>query len=414
MTTHGHYANQIVLFLLTWLAAVRGFHWGVSLTARRTVPAARQVRRKSSLLAEPTSRPQSTHFHLLSLKYTPPERTSLNVEDSLPFSKVAADLWRWKDAVLGDGRDFFVPRPKTLQKLGAILEQNCPMIQECVILSNCARFELLLAVDGDVEDHDLVSSINQQLLLQEEHYRKHVNAPTKMMVGSMDWPGVIGDEDTVHSIVLVDKARELRRYWVSINQLDEIMEHLAKIAIGVAARPRRPEREVIFRPFSSRDAHILLQMKRTVDAFPTASRLGLLLQLALSAGKAARDPQKVSELQELKPYGSGDSQKYSTQPPPELLERVNLAVHQKVIEPTIIECHSKIQANDQAELIAEFRSQCLALAQDQDETQWLKKAMHMPTMELRKSNATNVKDLIQNLQESLEERRKNKKTLSIS
>ena len=52
-------------------------------------------------------------------------------------------IWDFKDDVLGDGRDYFVPRPKTLQALNQILRQQL-QAKECVVLSNCARFDIFL------------------------------------------------------------------------------------------------------------------------------------------------------------------------------------------------------------------------------------------------------------------------------
>jgi len=276
-----------------------------------------------------------TRFQLLSLQYTPVESgTSVGLVPR--FSKAAADAWRWKDAVLGDGRDFFVPRPKTLQKLGLYLQEEIPEIQECIILSNCARFEILVALDGSLDSNDLSLAISRRVIAQVEYYQKKVNPATKMMVSSMDWPGVVAGSSDLTTLGKDSEqtAEELQSLWTHMTELTEIMNHLAQVAVGLALRPRRPDRPVQFRPFSSRDAHILLQLKRTVEAFsssPSPSpQLAQLLKFALQAGKAARDTQKVPELSALLLYGSGDSQKYSTQPPPELLQNVTDVSSQSV------------------------------------------------------------------------------------
>jgi len=51
-----------------------------------------------------------TTFHLLSL---PPLSES--------SSKIIRDVWKWKDIALGDGRDYFVPRPRALKALSDLL-----------------------------------------------------------------------------------------------------------------------------------------------------------------------------------------------------------------------------------------------------------------------------------------------------
>jgi hypothetical protein len=117
-----------------------------------------------------------------------------------------------------------------------------------------------------------------------------------------------------------------------------MVHHLCLVAVGLAPRPRRPNREIVFRPFSSRDAHILLQLKRTADIItssphwtkpsqnmlPKTSYLLTLLQFALRAGKAARNPNKVPALMELRDrYGeTGNSPKYDIEPPIETMQKV--------------------------------------------------------------------------------------------
>ena len=334
----------------------------------------------------PFSRRRHHHpsFHLLSLNYTTPpsieaaavgvSRTGGDMRSGNPptpkcaYSKVVTDIWRWKDTVLGDGRDFFVPRPKTLQALASFLiEEEEESIQECIILSNCARFEVLLVQEQGQppspahggNDDLLLLNISRKLVAQCRYYQSQVHPATKWMVTSMDWPGVIGTTTTHRKDMdeqqekqhetLVQMAKELQSHWTHLTKLEEIMDHLARVACGMAWRPRRPDRPVPFRPFPSRDAHILLQLKRTVQAFshspashnvaPAAAFVSSstssprssssssvlliqLLQWALQAGKAARNVHQVPELKALRPYGSGDSQKYSAQPPSQLLHNV--------------------------------------------------------------------------------------------
>jgi hypothetical protein len=104
-----------------------------------------------------------------------------------------------------------------------------------------------------------------------------------------------------------------------------ITDHLCRVAAGIAPRPRRPDREIVFQPFSSRDSHIMLQLKRTLeiaqDATATSLSIPILLRYALQAGKASRTEAKVPELQELRNYGTGNS-KYCIQPPTEVSQRV--------------------------------------------------------------------------------------------
>jgi hypothetical protein len=275
-----------------------------------------------------------SQIHLLSLQWTPED-------DAQKFSRVVRDTWRWKDAVLGDGRDFFVPKPRTLKALqsflrGGVNGQNSngvggDVIKECVVLSNCARFEILLVTSSGVDPAPLISSM---LLQQMESYRKRpiqINIP-------LDWAGAI-DANTAaatanHDVtVTTSDPAELVQYWTHRQGVRNITDHLCRVAAGMAPRPRRPDRETVFQPFSSRDSHIMLQLKRTLDiaqdaTATTATTTGslslsipILLKYALQAGKASRTESKVPELQELKNYGTGNS-KYCVQPPIEVSQRV--------------------------------------------------------------------------------------------
>jgi hypothetical protein len=264
-------------------------------------------------------------IHLLSLQWTPED-------DAQKFSRVVRDTWRWKDAVLGDGRDFFVPKPRTLKALQSFLRGGVHNgggggggIEECVVVSNCARFEILLVTSAGVDPAPLISNM---LLHQMESYRKRpiqINIP-------LDWAGAIDPNAAVmtatsdggHDVVTSEQA-ELVQYWTHVEGVRNITDHLCRVAAGMAPRPRRPDRETVFQPFSSRDSHIMLQLRRTLgiaqDADATSLSIPILLRYALQAGKAARTPTKVPELSELRNYGTGNS-KYCVLPPTEVSQRV--------------------------------------------------------------------------------------------
>jgi hypothetical protein len=157
-----------------------------------------------------------------------------------------------------------------------------------------------------------------------------------MMMG--DWPDRLLDPNAPFVEVegTGDDARHTANHMTQIKGREAVLLHLSLVAAGMADRPRRPDRETIFRPFSSRDAHVLLQLKRTKDALALSSSsaslsssgkkhnkrlLDQLLEYALRAGKAARNPQKVPLLEMMRDYGTGDS-KYSTQAPKELSKQV--------------------------------------------------------------------------------------------
>ena len=76
------------------------------------------------------------------------------------------EAWHWKDDALGDGRDYLLPRVRSLVDFNRyVLSMTGTIVQpvECAILSNCARMEIVLVVaendiatDGDDEEEKRV------------------------------------------------------------------------------------------------------------------------------------------------------------------------------------------------------------------------------------------------------------------
>jgi hypothetical protein len=206
-------------------------------------------------------------LYLISLEYTP---------DDERISKPVRDVWKWKDSVLGDGRDFFVPKPKTILALQEYILKHCPAITEISVISNCARFEVLFRTssDGDTTT-DLVHRISRCLAAQVLSSKKGMTGKGGTFIEqfsasvlqpfskSMDIPSIVLDADAMtrfeNSTKLDGFASEISSHWTCVQDVEAISRHLCWIAAGIAIRPRRPDRAVPFRPFSSRDAHILLR-----------------------------------------------------------------------------------------------------------------------------------------------------------
>jgi hypothetical protein len=151
----------------------------------------------------------------------------------------------------------------------------------------------------------------------------------------------------------------------------------------MANRPRWTDRDTLFRPFSSWDDHVLLQLKRTKEV-AIGRQVNRLLKYALRPGKAARNPQLVPDLHLLQEYGTGDSSKYLTKPPRELLQQVTLAAIQQAIEPLLVEeCFLVIQAKPWLIAISSLRQQAEALAIDPVKFKFVRQQLHQPTLELR-------------------------------
>lgn len=310
----------------------------------------------------------TSQIYLFSLQWTPDER----------ISKPCRDLWKWKDATLGDGRDFFVPKPKTIKALQSHLQTHC-RLRQISVLSNCARFEIICVCDKNP-----IQDICRVLFAQIQSNKP--NAVMNVLTQSMDIPEwVLRSESLRVPEFSTSESRELARHWEVKVGAENILQHLCLVAAGMASRPRRPERHTIFRPFSSRDAHIMLQLKRTKE-IAEGNQIHQLLEYTLRAGKAARNTNIVPALNLLRDYGTGDS-KYSSEPPRDLLTRVSEAVIEQAINPLVQEFVQVAGISDETGMaIALLRTNVEALARTTAERAWLKKRLHKPTIDIRKGN----------------------------
>lgn len=268
---------------------------------------------------------QKHTLHLLSLPPTDDAFTK-------PGEFLVRECWKWKDSALGDGRDYFIPRPRALKAFQALfvgmiidvaaldgiidltltlplplteekqsdLRLRLPLenysagasmhdsmlissaqhslserftIEECVVLSNCARLDVLLVLNNIQRPINLDSSANNRTeitaiaaryavaynLNQQIHARRSKGTTLLERTGLSSWldlPGVI-DTSTATSSITQDQStyvNQLGQRLISIEGPQAISTHLCLVACGLAPRTNRPDREVIFRPYSSRDA----------------------------------------------------------------------------------------------------------------------------------------------------------------
>ena len=277
---------------------------------------------------------ESPQYYLFSLQWTP--------DDCI--SKPVRDLWKWKDATLGDGRDFFVPKPKTITTLQNIFmnsdHHSTLKIEECSIISNCARFEILCKCKNHENEDDTSNNNNPikelskcfatQIILSQDSSSSGgiggFSSWTSLFTQKMDVPNlVLFDYEKEKDMLSTSKtiqtkieehSQELEKYWTQISGIGDIVYYLSLVSAGIADRPNRPNRETLFQPFSSRDAHILLQLKRTKEVAygPTINRI---LEYAIRAGKAVRNVDIVPEIKELQSYSQ-----YSSEVPKSLSREV--------------------------------------------------------------------------------------------
>ena len=214
------------------------------------------------------------------------------------------------------------------------------IIEECVTLSNCARFEMLVVLKSKNEQYtshttpaassNIESKMAEtasklcmayQLFRQTENYQSDTFFQRSGLASWIDLPNVIlktnGNDVSPPNTISMDQSKsitQLEQRLTCINGHRPISNHLSLIASGLAPRTNRPDREVVFRPYSSRDAHILLQLKRTAEVISVhdtqqggrsrGQTIKTLLDCALSAGKAARNERIVPDIRQLKEFGS--------------------------------------------------------------------------------------------------------------
>jgi hypothetical protein len=377
----------------------------------------------------------SSSYHLISLPY------SSSSSSSVPSAQSIRDLWRWKDDILGNGHDFFTPRSRAIQTLislfvGQTFAQQerpsssssstkavCWKIDECAILSNCARMDVYLVcspswnntMDGanastttigttSASPKALVANI---LASQLEQYQKRRSYKTYIMdsiSAILDMPNVIIPMEA-NSPASERLQRELNDNLQETLGPEEILRHTCLVACGLAPRPNRPNREVQFRPFSSRDAHILLQLKRTIDV-ANGPRIRRILQASLSAGKAARDGNVVPQILPLARayYSSSDPGTTTT------IDAAISAVFTLAIEPAVERCLYNLRAMESSTQISILRQKCERMVTDAggnlEDIQRLHKLLHLPTIALREGKDIDEMDVLASVQTMLKERNK--------
>jgi hypothetical protein len=353
----------------------------------------------------------TSSIHLLSLK-CPSDGFEL-------LSKQVKDVWEWKDEMLGDGRDFFVPSQKTLEKLQGVLMKDIKgstdfaiSLDECAILSNCARFEILFVIsyENKIQSNDCRAIQDQQLDADETlricvsnaimaQVEFHQALSDQQRNNKLDQPEHIQEDE--HYSTATSTNNDLQNYWNHIKGTNDICHHLCLVASGMAVYPKWPLRYVEFRPFSSRDAHISWQLKRTLE-LASGSKVQLILQSALASGKACRNVDKVSEIYYLQ-AGMGHSK--------DDVEEAKLAAITKAINPVVRDCVEKLLAADQSTQIQKLHTTAMSWSQNEEDATWLRKELHEPTMALRARQTDQndgVDNAIQELQQDFREWRNTK------
>lgn len=300
-------------------------------------------------------------------------------------------VWRWKDAVLGDGQDMFIPKPATTRKMSQlVVHLGAGAISEAVVVSNCKRMEVLVACEATFEESELANVISNLLCFQTSAWNaRSADTGMESLTAFLDKPDVLvwPDANSDSFCLNMFESRRIFELLKVLSGTEAVTRYLSLVAAGLPV-----ERELkTFAPFSSRDAHILLQLKRILDATsqqgsgppPCRYRLGIVMRSVLAAGKAARDTTIVPELESSRPS------KFPSLRTAEANARVALA---KGIEPCVARCTAEINALEHSEVIANLRRRAEIAAgaavgaSGQSPETWkiaVNQELHSPTAEIR-------------------------------
>jgi len=342
------------------------------------------------------------------------------------MSPAVSDLWRWKDCVLGNGVDFFVPRVKTLRAFNSFLlgplgagEEIC----EAVTLSNCARMEVYLRVrwEGGECGADipagLAASVRGTVGSRLEAQLSRSTSWGDSLTSALDVPGRIVPPTTAADGA---DACEVARHLTPESGVEIIAKRLCEISAGMAPRPSRPGRPITFRPYSSRDAHVLLQMRRAREAVATidGGRVsGALSDIFLGAVRAGAEVRSSSlpEVREMRPYGGREA-------PASVASRAEVAVRATILTPAAQEIEKNYRmayvvesGSTVTERITQLRekvregvgawAEASGVGRDSQEIRSaVQRGLHRPTVDLREGKLLEIdaNEVIRRLQVELE------------
>jgi hypothetical protein len=342
---------------------------------------------------------------------------------------------RWKTYILGDGGVYFDQRPNSLRELNKHISVSMvnSLLDRChdnsvnvetAVISTCARFEVLVAVEMESMDEqhetyfqDLVLKIISEQIIAFRCKTRWRNLNYFYIMKRMKYiafkilpfsprdnpnriyNGTIRDE-WFHDIQ--DMTRALSKSAVVRNDIQDICRRLCSMASGLD----RP----YFRPFSARDSHIISQMKRSSEGIVKSSQsvskssstyCKLLFDSALHSGKASRSSKVVPLLDELRLVSKG------ADGPRELSLRAAECAKLFAVEPSVSQCYSKFNSMKRAKDVSDFRYRASTLVSqfglklESDECAIIRSILHQPTIDIR--NGLNIKtdDVLAEIQAEL-------------
>ena len=265
----------------------------------------------------------------------------------------ASRVWRWKEAALGHGQDYFTWPKAPHRALGDALCARAPArgddavadgrdgglrVVEAAALGTCARLDFYVAAETVAPETDtarLASLAVAGLLLDVTRRWRAAGAPQYSASAGLAGLAAFAGGDGGGAARLIrecehappaspwDDADDLERVRACVEVLEgpeACATHVARVACSLASRgarragerggsaPRRGSPEH-FDPFDARDAHVMHQLRKALEAATTPPptpprekprRVRALLETALAVGAAARDAHKTPAIQTLR------------------------------------------------------------------------------------------------------------------
>ena len=263
----------------------------------------------------------------------------------------ASRVWRWKEAALGHGQDYFTWPKAPHRALGDALCARAPArdggdgadgcggglrVVEAAALGTCARLDFYIAAETVAPETDaarLASLAVAGLLLDVTRRWRAAGAPQYSASAGLAGLAALTGGDGGGAAKLIRECErtlpasppddDLERVRACVEVLEgpeACATHVARVACSLASRGARrragergggsargsPEH---FDPFNARDAHVMHQLRKALEAATTPPptpprekprRVRALLETALAVGAAARDARRTPAIRTLR------------------------------------------------------------------------------------------------------------------
>ena len=203
----------------------------------------------------------------------------------------------------------------------------------------------------------------------------------------------------------------LPSYYDVISGTTDVARYLCRVAVGIPPEART----CVFRPHSSRDAHVLQQLKQAFRAASSTSslpRLSILMRGCLRVGKHARQygaapVPKHTDTDTTATISTATTATTTAITDPDLLAQVVL---RDILEPAVVDIAQQIECYDRNDRIRDFRQRAfLYLASETSNNRndkhannatlhaMIRQALHAPTMALRQGQDVNETAVLQEI-----------------